>query len=167
MEWLVLGGIAILIFLFLPGFDQMSTGSIDRSEYIHPGPKQPKPTSKPKQHVIRQKADWFGENTGLPYIDKVTKDGVIESQFAHKIKVNKNPKLTPEEIQSINSGGREGKTYDNLDMMKAPRLKIFWAQNYSAAKTKAEINEEGFSLRVIQDHWAIFNYFYSASQGRG
>ena len=71
----------------------MLTGSTDPTERIHPGPKKTEP-QKPKEFEIKSEVHWTGKSTGMPYVDTELENGVIESEFAHKKKVKRNPDLS-------------------------------------------------------------------------
>lgn len=149
MKWLLLLIVLFIVFLY-PWLIEMLAGNPDPTDRIHPGPKKANPVKK--TYVIQNKPDWY-TSRGLGMVDKEIEAEVIESQFSHKIKTERNPKLSDNELAAIEQEG--------LDINKASRAKIFWAQNKSTKETEKEIKEHGYGYRTLDKYWSIFYYFHS------
>lgn len=163
---MTLGYILILLFLSACLGALAYVNSLNPEARIHPAPGGDKAEKKPKTERKQQDNREWETSSGETFRytgnvgDKV--QGTVESDVVHQDNTtDKSGLLTEEEIEAIEARAFGGKEYKTLNLIKARKLKKYWAGGKSARKASKQINTEGYSPRVCSDHWALFNYFHN------
>lgn len=132
-------------------------------------PQKYKPATTPKQKKANTDDQEWETSSGetFRYTDKVPdrfKGGAtVESDIVHNAGLTDRINyLTIDEERAINDQYFNGKERKLLTIIKARKLKKYWARGESAATASEKINTEGYGLRVCEQHYALFNHFHKA-----